>query len=578
MTKLTKLFLLTVFCAGSMLCPAGYSAAEKKNSGSKLAKIKHELKTGLQYKRILIIEALGRDGSKKAGELIIEAMLRDRFQPVRRAAQRVLADSEDPRIYPAILEALDDPKRRVRLAAIDALSLARSSEAAEALVRTANKHAKDKELVRLCLEALRILVYRIEPEPGFEAGLHQFVEHRDSRIRLTAVTILGILGRYESLPCLIKAWKKSNKKMKIRLADAFANIGRVEPVDLLIKALEVRKKRLVIHSLYALAQIQSFTALEKIHSLARRNKDARVDIACLYAMIEIPDKDSIPVVMQMLGSRDPSVLHWAIYALGELEAKSARPDLELKLSHKFSLVRASAATVLGELGISPSKGILVKLVSDPEEKPEVKIAGAKALMKLGTRNMAKVFWEELKRPGLDIETRLICALALGSCGEQKYRDILAPDLESANFTKSLVSALALGVMGEQRAKPILIKALEHGFPDIRRYAIMGLEGISGQEILMALAETANDDPDHIVRILCAAGLVAAGITDYRVVLWNELDNKQEDIRSEAVMALGRSMDQDTAKQLKWYLRREPSVPVRQTIQRVFREWEKSGRD
>ncbi len=578
MKKLFKTILLTVFCAGSVLYPACYGTAEKKISDSKLAKIKHELKTGLQYKRILIIEALGRDGSLKAGELIIEAMLRDRSHPVRRAAQRVLADSEDPRIYPAILEALDDPKRRVRLAAIDVLRLVRSQEAAEALVRTADKHAKDKELVRLCLEALRDLVYRIEPAPEFEAGLHRLVEHRDSRIRLTTVTILGILGRYESMSCLVAAWKKSNPKMKIRLADAFANIGRVEPVDLLIKVLDKRNKMLLIHSLYALAQIQSFTALEKIHSLIQRNKDARVRMACLYALIEIPDKDSIPVVLQMLESRDISVLHWAVYALGELEAKSAGPDLELKLSHKSSLVRASAATVLGELGIAQARNKLVELVADPDERPEVKIAGAKALMRLGTRNMANVFWEELKRPSLDIETRLVCALALGSCGEQKYREMLAPDLESVNFTESLVAALALGVMGDQRAKPILIKALEHGFPHIRRYAIMGLEGISDQEIIKALAETANDDPDHVVRILCAAALVAAGITEYRVVLWNELDNKQEDIRSEAVIALGRSLDRNTARQLKWYLRREPSVPVRQTIQRVFREWRKSGRN
>ena len=578
MKQLIKIFLLTVFCAGSILSPAGYSAAEKKTPDSKLAKIKHELKTALQYKRILIIEALSRDGSREAGELIIDTMLRDRFQPVRRAAQRVLADTRDPRIYPAILAGLDDPKRRVRLAAIDALSLARSTEAAEALLKTADKHAKDKELVRLCLEALRTLVYRIEPAPGFEAGLHRFVEHRDSRIRLTAVTILGILGRYESMACLITAWKKSNKKMKIRLADAFANIGRVEPADLLIKALEGRKKRLLIHSLYALAQIQSFTALEKIHSLIRRNKDTQVRMACLYALIEIPDKESISIIMQMLESRDPTVLHWAVYALGELEAKSAAPELESKLSHKSSLVRASAAAVLGELGISQSKDKLIELVANPDERPEVKIAGAKALMRLGTKNIARVFWEEMKRPSLDIETRLVCSLALGGCGEIKYREMLAPDLQSANFTESLVAALALGVMGDQRAKPILIKALEHGFPAIRRYAIMGLEGISDQEVWKALGETANDDPDHVVRILCAAGLVAAGITEYRVVLWNALDHEEEDVRSEAVLALGRSLDQDTARQLKWYLRREPSVPVRQTIQRVFREWKKSGRD
>jgi len=80
--------------------------------------------------------------------------------------------------------------------------------------------------------------------------------------------------------------------------------------------------------------------------------------------------------------------------------------------------------------------------------------------------------------------------------------------------------------------------------------------------IAALATTANSDYDSVVRILCAAHLVAAGYAEYRVLLWNALDNQSEDVRSEALIALGRSADAQVLKQLKWYLRREPSVPVR----------------
>jgi hypothetical protein len=85
---------------------------------------------------------------------------------------------------------------------------------------------------------------------------------------------------------------------------------------------------------------------------------------------------------------------------------------------------------------------------------------------------------------------------------------------------------------------------------------------------------ANDDPDTVVRILCSASLVRAGFPDFRVLLWNALETRQEDTRSEAIIALGACADAQTIRDLRWYLKREPSIPVRQTIQRVLREWKK----
>jgi HEAT repeat protein len=195
-------------------------------------------------------------------------------------------------------------------------------------------------------------------------------------------------------------------------------------------------------------------------------------------------------------------------------------------------------------------------------------------MQLGNTAGADIFWGELQRTSLNLDIRLQYALALGTCRLETYRGRLVEDLlQTTDFTKTLVAALALGVMGDSQAVPTLIQTLDHGSADVRRYAILGLAGFKQPEVLTALATTANSDYDPVVRILCAEHLVAAGYSEYRVLLWNALENQSEDIRSEALIALGSGADAQVLKQLKWYLRREPSVPVRATIWRILREHE-----
>jgi len=551
--------------------PVTTSAVSEKKRSS-LEKLEKELKTGMEYKRILVLERLAHIATPDAYGLIIQTMLHDKSKPVRRAAQRMLEGVSDPRIAESIIAGLEDENRKVRIAAIDVAGLVREPEMACRLLQTAQAYPHDTELVRLVLEALREMVYRLEPPEKFEMMLHPFIKHRNKKVRQTAVIILAILGRPASLPYLLDLWEQSNTKMKIHLADAFANIGRIEPVELLQAALVQKNTTLILHSLYALAQIQSFSSLDQIYHLLRKSHDPRIRMACLYALIEIPDPDSIPVILEIFETQDPTTLHWAIYALSQLQAKSAAAQLINKLSHPASLVRASAAMALGELKIAEAEDALLQIIADENEETEVRVAAAKALIKIGNPQGAAVLWKELQRPNLNLEARLTYALALGTISDEKVRREAAQDLESPVFTKSFTAALMLGISGDNRGKALLVTALEHGYPLIRRYAILGLESIQDKESLRALADTANDDRDTVVRILCAASLVRAGFDEFRVILWNALDTRNEDIRSEAIIALGRSADAKTIRQLKWYLRREPSIPVRQTIQRVLREW------
>jgi HEAT repeat protein len=242
-----------------------------------------------------------------------------------------------------------------------------------------------------------------------------------------------------------------------------------------------------------------------------------------------------------------------------------------KLAHPASLVRASAAMALGDLKVKEAEPRLLEIITDADETSEAQVAAARALINIGNTRGAQVLWQELQRSDLDLNSRLTYALAVGAISDEKIQKEIAEDLRSTKFTKSFTAALMLGVKGDPRARTPLVTALEHGYPHIRRYAILGLENIPDDTSYRVLADTANDDLDAQVRILCAASLVRAGFDDFKVVLWNSLDTRKEDIRSEAIVALGSIADEQILQQLKWYLRREPSIPVRQTIQRVFRE-------
>ena len=229
---------------------------------------------------------------------------------------------------------------------------------------------------------------------------------------------------------------------------------------------------------------------------------------------------------------------------------------------------------MAELKANAAQPRLLQLLLDHKQANEVRLAAAKALMQMQNTSGADVYWQELRRPDLQLDMRLQYALALGNCRLETYRERLVEDLlQTSDFTKTLVAALALGVMRDAQALPVLLQTLDHGNAAIRRYAILGLDGFKQPEVLTALGTTANEDYDPVVRILCAARLAEAGYPEYRVLLWNALENKSEDIRAEALIALGRGADEQVLAQLKWYLRREPSVPVRATIWRILREHE-----
>ncbi|MEW6516095.1 MAG: HEAT repeat domain-containing protein [candidate division FCPU426 bacterium] len=565
-----KISFLAVLTLAFFAWPALAAAEDLRAFSHK--QLQDELAHGQVYRRILALEALGYRHTPEAVGLIIETMLHDRSQPVRRTAQRLLQDVADPRVETAVVAGLADPDRDVRLAAIDVAGLVRDPAMAGYLLDAAQAHPRDKDLVLQALNALRELVYRLEPEKGFEARLVPWLENKNRKLRLTAVIVLAILSRPASLPPLLELWDRADAQLRLNLSDAFANIGHVDPVPKLLAALPRADRNLQLHLLYALAQIQSYSALPEIRRLLADSRDPRTRMACLYALTEIPDPENVPAILAMLDDQDPTVLHWATYALSQLEAKTAGPAVMTKLSHPKPLVRASAATALGELGYKPAEEKLAALVADDQEAQEVRIAAGQALVRLGNPAGVPVLLHALEDRRLDLNVRLSYAMALGALGDEKIREAQAPKLHSSVYSEALTAALVLAVKGDDRGRTVLFQALEHGYPAIRRYAILGLERIADDASLKALADAANDDPDAVVRILCSASLVKAGYPDFRVLIWNALETKDEDTRSEAIIALGQSADSRTINDLRWYLKREPSIPVRQTIQRVLREW------
>ncbi len=527
------------------------------------------LGSGLQYQRILVVQTLGRIKSKPAVAALINTMLHDKAKAVRHAAQRALINVNDDRIFKALQAGISDHNRRVRLAAVDALSGINDAQAFTWLIKSLEQYPRDNKQVLLTLESMRTVAFHIEPGPGVERVLLPWLKNKHQKIKNTAIIVLTLMARPDVLPALMAIWDQSSVRTKILLCDAFANIGYRQPLSLLEKAAVSHHKSLQMHALYAMAQIQSTEALPTVWTVMDKAKDEQVLMACLYALTEIPDQRSIPQVTRLLSSRNPTVLHWAMSTLGALNAKEAVLLISDHLHDPHSMVRATAATVLGELQALPAEDMLVQHLADPKESEEVKVAVAKALMTMKSKKGSAYFWKALQNPDLETSVHLTYALALANSDGAAYHQEFLNRLEAKEFSTRFVAAVALGVMGDKKALPLLTEALDHGYPQIRRFAILGLEAIADPHAIQALAATANDDKDPLVRILCASSLMSLGHPEYEVLLWDGLESKSEDIRTEALIGLGLHMNEVIYQKLKWYLKREPSVPVRQTLNRIL---------
>ncbi|MCJ7588901.1 MAG: HEAT repeat domain-containing protein [Candidatus Aminicenantes bacterium] len=422
-------------------------------------------------------------------------------------------------------------------------------------------------------------------------------------VQHAAVIALGRYGRADAIEELIKPkiFHSSNPQIRWAAVTAVGRLGDYRVIDLLLKAVEDPEW---------IVRTEAVTELMvKVRDIVAR-KDVRLARVLIY-MFSLDNEEIVNLAMEGFQEMGPESLTWlhdalrnpspnirsnAARTLGKMKSRGSTPYLIDLLQDEDATVRTSACEALGRIGDKVSIEPLVSMVQDNVEKVQDQaVASLVGFGKQATIPLLNALSRE--RDKFAQRAFLKC---LGRIGDPKSVAALISYLRSSYFivrqsavsalvrfgpivTRHLVATLsfnasdiekltrdacdkehpelqmraikALGGLEDHRAIPLLKEMVEEGLPDVQEAACQALYQIGcaawGRcSALKVLGEVA--DPSAVPEILPS------------------LQDESDNVRFEAVRALGKLAGPEAVKHLVRIARGDRADFIRREAFRVLR--------
>jgi HEAT repeat protein len=326
------------------------------------------------------------------------------------------AAATHPKLVPALLQALDDPREHVWASAALALGkVGPSARAAQASLRQHLREAGPEPAMTLA-----IALERIEPESGEGfALLLDVLESEDPGLRVMAISAIRSLWEFSGPPKRGRAAVEAEPPTQVvsallhKLADPSAEV-RIQVINCL-EALPGTPESVLKGLSGALADVDRHVQNQAAVALALKGSQ------------------SIPYFTLALQSQTTSVRRWAAFGLGQLSDNQAQQDavplLSSALADAEPTVREAAAHACSEMakrisyvgGVaqpSPAKDAVPALVNhlaDPDADVCLEIALALSDLHATTSDAKCILREAAKDPDVPKEKhdRVTAAIRVG---------------------------------------------------------------------------------------------------------------------------------------------------------------------
>jgi len=472
---------------------------------------------------ITALRAALADGDVAMRRAAVDALARLRAPlPARRLAElakerelrlpvlRLAGASNDPEALAIAVEAVRDPSRSTREAALAALGQQRlrrtmALDRAAAALRDAGPGAADRAADALCAEDLAVragalVVLRFSGTARYAEAIAAAAEEeqlqalasealeemgqaalpalRAALPRLGAAALGVALGAIARLggdgvaEALLVAAASEDDRLRGTALEALGRLGDPATAGPLAPLLEHTDPSVSGAAAAALAQISGRSRAARGAVLAACRSPERAMTATLCRLIgRVGDVDDLGVLRAGLRSPQVSMRVAASAALGELggripSGRDPAADLLGAFEDPEAAVRAAAARAIGSIAVRPSDG-------DDEPRSQAVRALAAAL-----RDAAPL-------------VRAAAAFALGRCGALEHApalsELAADPAASAQAAAAAVHALA--EMGTVQPE-VLASAVRHPDPEVVKEAVIAAAPIPGPvaaELLLAAA-------------------------------------------------------------------------------------------
>ncbi|HEX2695129.1 MAG TPA: HEAT repeat domain-containing protein [Acidobacteriota bacterium] len=451
-----------------------------------------------------------------------------------RAAIMQLGYETCEEVYPLLVEKLDDPNPSIQHAAVVALG----------------RHARAEAIVELSKPKI------------FHSSYHE--------IRWAAVIAVGRLGDHRVIDLLLKAaedpeWivrTEAIAELMVKVKDIIARKD-VRLARLLIYMFSLDNEEIVNLAIEGFLELGS-PCLEWLHE-ALRNPSPNIRSNAARTLGKMKSQGSTPYLIEVLQDEEGSVRASVSEALGLIGNKVSIEPLVLMVQDNVERVQDRAVTALVGFGKAASIPLLNALSRERDKYAQR--AFLKCLGRIGDPKSVSALISYLRSSYFIVRQAAVSALV--HFGPIVTRHLLATlsfnasDIDSLNKDAcdrehpelQLRAIKAIGGLEDHRAVALLKGLVEEGLPDIQEAASQALSQIG----CSAWGR-------------CCALKVLGEIGDKSIVpeILPSLRDDSDNVRYEAVLALGKLGGAEAVQHLVRIARKEPRDFIRREAVRLLR--------
>jgi len=251
-----------------------------------------------------------------------------------------LSRFETPEVHKALQEALKDPNKLVRQAALACLS--RMKGTVDVRIIAALLLDPDVDVIN---KAIDVMIHLNHPDTV--KYLVAAMKSENEFSRRAAVEVLNEIGTTSSIKFLLEAVADEDWWVRSRASDALARIGGERVIDAVLELFKDKDENIRRAAIEILNSCGDKRAIDQLME-ATKDQDWWVSERAADALASIGDKRAVPAILKMLDRNDKS-LPVAITALGRLGDVSLLPKIAAFLKRPEKEVRVAAIDSLAVL-------------------------------------------------------------------------------------------------------------------------------------------------------------------------------------------------------------------------------------
>lgn len=294
-----------------------------------------------------------------------------------------------------------------------------------------------------------------EVVPYFEDGLSD----GSGPVRVLAVEGLGRSEAGRRSAKLRTAINDQAGSVKARVVKALGKTGDLGVLPLIEAATKDELSTVRIAAYGALIRLGKKDAWTQLQQAAESlNPEDRAD--AIRTIADLNDQRGVPIMLESLSYKQPSVRGAAARGLGHLGRKEARGQIEQLLKDPIPAVRESAVGSLADLGGAESVPLLTRTLSDGT--PTVRASAIAGLLQLGQSYRTVAATAQALAQQSDTAMRASAAFALGRATKANASGAISllTSLTADPLPGPKIVALrSLGHVGDRELVPLMKEAL-----------------------------------------------------------------------------------------------------------------------